>query len=513
MKQEDEYKVLQALLRTNFYVFAQKVFATLRPDKVFRPNWHLQTLCYLASCMDQGDFTRLLVNVGPRSLKSTILSIAWPAWMLGHQPSKRIIVASYSEELARDLAGHFRLIVNAEWYQQLFPAMMIARDTEMETATTDGGMRLAVSIGGSITGRGGDVLIVDDPMKASDADSESERQKVNNYFDGTLYSRLDDKKRGIIVVAQQRLHEDDLSGHLLAKDDKIDSSNSFALCHLNLPAIAVQDEEWPLDDHCYHHRKAGEPLNPDQEDMQTLEGIRRMLGDRIFEAQYQQAPMPRTGNIIKRDWLQYYTPADLANAHPTIAFSIDTATKVGQSNDFSVITVWYISENRLYLFDVIRGKWEFPDLKRTVIDLAARYKPSSILIEDTNSGSALLQVLGQETRLNVIGIKPKLDKQTRTIQQSASFEAGRVSFLRDAPWLIDLERELLGFPNAKHDDQVDSITQFLQWVAEHDYFDPAALRICPGSIPKRSNFLDDDDDDEYEGHPNSVKATWFPWEE
>lgn len=453
-----EEQLLQAILRQDLKSFATKVFATLCPGELYRDNWHLDCLSWCLAPASREEQLRLIINLPPRSLKSITVSVALSAWLLGLDPSRRIIAVSYSDELARKHARDTRIILESAWYQRLFPATRISprKNTETEIATTRHGFRIATSIGGTLTGRGGSVIIIDDPIKPIDAESEAERRRVNEWYDNSLYSRLDDKNRGAIIVVMQRLHENDLTGHLLAKGE-------FSC--LALPAIAVEPQIVPIGEARFHERPAGTALHPARESLETLQQIKSSIGSRLFEAQYQQAPVPAEGNLFKAVWLKRYAeppPDRLLD----IVQSWDTASKVGLSNDYSVCTTWGIRKEVCCLLDVCRGRWEFPDLVRTVVAGAERHRAKTILIEDANSGAALIQTLRQQTALNVIAVKPTLDKMTRAAQQSAAIESGRVLLPERAPWLGEYEKEMLAFPNGRHDDQVDSTTQFLHWQAE-----------------------------------------------
>ncbi len=447
-----------AILRQDFAAFIEKVFGTLCPGERYLHNWHLECLAWHLAKAASGERLRLIINLPPRSLKSIAASVALPAWLLGRDPSNRIIAVSYSDELARKHARDSRTIMEADWYRRVFQRTRVnpRKNTESEYATTRQGFRLATSIGGTLTGRGGNVLILDDPIKPADAESLTERRRVNEWYDTTLFSRLDNKAAGAIIVVMQRLHQDDLTGHLI-------ENGGFEV--VSLTAIANEAEAVPIGPASFYQRPPGEALHPERESLGTLEAIKSAIGSRTFEAQYQQNPVPADGNLIKRDWLRRYSVTNAAGPFTQIVQSWDTASKLGTTNDYSVVTTWGIRQNNYYLLDVHRGRWEFPDLLSAAIAQAERHKVKTVLVEDQNSGTALVQSLRQQTRLNVIGLRPGLDKFTRACQQSAAFQAGRVHLPEVAPWMADLEGELLAFPNGKHDDQVDSIVQFLGWAA------------------------------------------------
>ena len=228
----NDHAALAALLRSDLRYFVWKRFQTILPGTPYLPNWHIDAIVYQLMRMQAGDISRLLINQPPRSLKSICVSVAYVAWLLGHDPTRRVIVVSYSNEFAAELHRQFRMVIDAPWYRALFPAMRPARDSGTELVTTAGGSRYATSVGGTLTGRGADLIVVDDPLKAEEAMSEQARKRVIDWYAGTLVSRLNDKENGPIIVVMQRLHENDLAGHLLGQG---------GWEHLDLPAIAVDD--------------------------------------------------------------------------------------------------------------------------------------------------------------------------------------------------------------------------------------------------------------------------------
>ena len=294
-------RLLRAALRQELPCFVQKAFCTLEPGTAYQHNWHVDHLCWQLSRVARGELRRLILNVPPRSMKSITASVAFPAWVLGHDPTKRIICVSYAEDLARKLSVDTRTLLDSPWYRELFPGLQLAskRPRNTELITSAQGYRFAAGVGGSVLGRGADLIIVDDPIKATDALSAAERRRVAEFYDNTLYTRLNDKRTGAIVLIMQRLHQDDLVGHVLERDD-------WEV--VAIPAIATEDRCYQLSDdpgHVYL-RRAGEVLQDSREPRAVLEQIRRSQGSLTFSAQYQQAPVPAEGNIVKREWLRFY---------------------------------------------------------------------------------------------------------------------------------------------------------------------------------------------------------------
>jgi predicted phage terminase large subunit-like protein len=352
------------------------------------------------------------------------------------------------------------MVVEAPWYRALFPAMCPAKNTGTELVTTAGGSRYAVSVDGTVTGRGADLIVIDDPLKAEEAMSEAARKHLIDWYTGTLISRLNDKERGAIVVVMQRLHEDDLAGHLIEKG---------SWRHLDLPAIAVEDSIIQIGPDKFFTRREGDVLHPKLENRTSLDKTKAEMGTLRFSAQYQQRPVPLQGNLIKREWFRFYDQLPPPTTGDQIIQSWDIASTVADTSSYSVCTTWRIIGCDYYLVDVFRGRLLYPDLRRKVIGLAEKHGATAILIEQEVPSLALLQELWMDPDLQVrmirpIGIKPEGSKQERMAAQSVKIEAGHVHLPRYADFLDVFLLEVLAFPNGKHDDQVDSLSQLLKWV-------------------------------------------------
>ena len=449
-----------ALLRQDLHAFAQRSFLALNPQTPFHDNWHLQLLAAKLEACRVGRIRRLIINVPPRSMKSILASVAFPAWVLGRDPSRRLIAASYGYDLSIKHAIDCRSVMDASFYRQAFPATLIDRRRQApgDFMTTEGGGRLATSVGGVLTGRGADFLIIDDPLKPEEALSDVRREPVNTWFDHTLLSRLDDKARGGIIVIMQRLHLDDLVGHLIEQ-------GGWEL--VKLPAIATEDEVHTIDTPYGSYtkrRSTGEALHPQRESLETLTVLRQAMGEFAFAGQYQQDPVPLGGGMIKTHWFKRYRPEEFPAEGRRIQ-SWDTAAKNSELADYSVCTSWIIDEPNIYLADVYRARVNYPELKRAVHDQARRFGPETILIEDKSSGTQLIQELQTEGITGVQGIKPEGDKIMRLHAQTAMIENGFVYLPEAAAWLAEYLHELTSFPKAKYVDQVDSTAQALAWIS------------------------------------------------
>jgi len=462
----NEQRLLNAVLRNDLASFIHRAFQTLAPARNFMPNWHIAAIAwYLTQCY-LGNIRRLIITLPPRGLKSICASVAFIAWILGRDPTRKIICVSYSEALAIKHSRDCRAVMQSPWYQRAFPRCRISpeKNSELEFATTAGGFRLAASVGGTLTGRGGNLIVIDDPLKPDDAFSKSQREAVTQWFDSTLYTRLDNKAEDAIVLVMQRLHEDDLVGHVLEREEWV---------HLSLPAIAEAPQRIRIGESEFHERAAGDLLHPEREPREALERIKENLGTFAFSAQYQQNPIPPEGTAIKWPWFRRYKTAPEKKWGDQVVQSWDTALKAGEANSFSVCTIWLVRGADFYLIDILREQLDYPSLKRRVVELAGRYQPDAVLIEDKGSGSPLIQDLRQEGSLRPIAITPEGDKETRMRAQSAKVEAGRVLLPEEAPWLPAFQAEVLQFPHGRHDDQIDSMSQFLAWVREQEQDGPS----------------------------------------
>jgi len=298
-----------------------------------------------------------------------------------------------------------------------------------------------------------------------------------SFWASRLSTRLNDKQRGVIIVVMQRLHQEDLAGYLTARG---------GWDHLNLPAIAIEDESVAIGGGNYHQRKEGEALHPEREPLATLERIKTEVGSLQFSAQYQQSPVPREGNIVRREWFKYYEMPPMKGEGVRTIQSWDIATTTSERNNYSVCTTWAVTGKDYYLLHVWRGRLEFPDLKRKIVSHTLDHGANAVIIEKAGPGLQLIQDLRRDSTPGFphpIGIKPEGDKLMRLETQTPQIEAGHVLLPKEAPWLADFLEELLAFPNGKFDDQVDSVSQFLKWAwndarpSTVSYFGPEVIEL------------------------------------
>src|SRR5215472_2345116 len=380
-----EYK---AVLRQDFVTFAARGFGYLNPQAELGLNWHIEVIAAKLAAVRRGETRRLIITVPPRHLKSHLASITFPACCLGHDPSLQILCVSYAQELADKLARDCRSLMLSSWYRSLFATRLAAhRQAVHEFVTTRQGYRLATSTGGVLTGRGADIIVIDDPLKPEEALSKVQRQACNEWFVHTLYSRINDKRTGAIIIIMQRLHEDDLVGHVLAQEP-------WEV--ISFPAIAETDEEHCIETiwgpRCFRRRQ-GEALHPEREPLETLHHLRRTLGEYNFAAQYQQSPAPLGGGLVKIEWFKRYRDSDKPERFDRVVQSWDTANKATELSDFSVCKTWGIKDKHVFLIGLFRRRLEYPELKRAVREQQRLFNANDVLIEDKASGTQLIQNL------------------------------------------------------------------------------------------------------------------------
>lgn len=410
----------------------------------FQSPRHLVHLAELLESVERGELRRLLVTLHPGSGKSVLLQ-AFASWYLGRNPRRKIITASAGAELAeRNSRASRALFTEPGWPFDV--ELSKATTAQNRWDTTQGGGLFAVGVGGGITGWRGDLLVLDDLQ--NDRLSIGERDQLWNWFREILMPRLE--PGGAVVFIQQRWGEDDLPGRI------IDSAEGGEWEVVRLPAIAEAED--PLG------RAFGEPLWPERWPLEELQRRRESMGSRAFECAFQSNPVPAEGNLIRGEWFQRY---DVAPKHfVQVVCAVDAAAKTGVRNDYSAIVTLGVTKNAFFVLDVWRAKVEFPELlKRVDALMEDEPKPSAIYVEDTSNAVALVQALKRSTRSPAVPVAAKGSKESRVEGITGLLEAGKVFLPKEAPWLLDFERELLAFPAGKHDDMVDALTLALSQVA------------------------------------------------
>ena len=414
---------------------------------------HLVALADKLEAVERGEIKRLIVLMPPRHGKSELISIRFPCWYLAKHPESYVVQAGYAENIALVHSRMARDVFVSPELRRLFPSIhhrperagqemiLPERQAAHEWGTKQGGSYYAVGIGGSLTGRGFNVAVIDDPVKdVEEAESKVMRDKVWDWYRTVFRTRA--QPDAAIIIVMTRWHQDDLVGRLIKQAQEDSGSDQWDIVHFKA-----------LDD--------GQALWPERYPLDVLEIIRSSIGSRAFTSLYYGEPTIAEGNIIKREWWRYYKEQPQFNR---IIHSFDTAFKAKSSNDYSVCTVWGETQNAYYLIDVWRGRAEFPELKRIAEALFERDKPVAVLVEDAASGQSLIQEFQRDTRIPLLPVKVGGDKVVRAYAATPLIEAGRVYLPEGASWLYDYVEELSAFPAGQFDDQVDSTTQALNWL-------------------------------------------------
>jgi predicted phage terminase large subunit-like protein len=419
----------RSLIRFTEYTFPQYVQAA-----------HHTAIAEKLEAVERGEIDRLMINMPPRHGKSELASRRFPAWFLGQHPDKSIIAASYNSDLATDFGRQVRNIIVTDEYRALF-ATSLADDSRAANRwnTQQGGAYVAAGVGTAITGRGADILLIDDPLKdREEADSELHRQKVWDWYTSTAYTRL--APGGRIIVIQTRWHEDDLSGRLLG--EQAHGGDKWEV--LELPAIS--------DD--------GVALWPEFYPLSVLERYRNVLPARDWSALYQQRPAPEEGDYFKREWFRFY---DTLPKHLRMYGASDYAV-TAKGGDYTVHGVCGVDpEDNLYVVDLWRSQAESHVWVETFIDMIARHKPLNWGEEQGQIIKSLGPFIDKRMRERKVycqrtQMASVADKPTRARAFQARCAMGKVYFPHQAPWVADLQTELLNFPAGKHDDQVDMLS-------------------------------------------------------
>lgn len=408
------------------------------------PSWHWDWpyLAYIREHLDKvttGECKRLAIFIPPRHGKSEMVTVRYPVWRLERDPSLRVIIAAYGQLLAEKFSRKARRIAEGR-------PIALAQDRfavhDWETAA-GGGVR-AVGVGSGITGQGGNLIVIDDPVKSRDeAESETYRERCWDWYRDDLYTRLE--PHGAIILIQTRWHEDDLAGRILASED----APNWTV--ITLPALAEEGDALG--------RAVGEALCPARYDAEALRRIQQMNA-RSFYALYQQRPQPDQGTIFQRDWFPRQNAIDRSTARLVVQ-AWDTAYGEGQESDYTVCVTVGVHPNGLFVLGVWRGRVDYPNLLRAMNAQAQMWRPEVVLVEDRGSGQSAVQTLRAQTALPIIGVPAVKSKVERAQTVTGLCEAGRV-VIPPTEWGDVLLDELLRFPTAKHDDQVDAFVYAVQ---------------------------------------------------
>ena len=463
-------KQIADLIYSSFLAFAMKAFAQLYPGKQLVVHPYVKLLTCILEAVATGEMRRLVITLPPRHLKTFLASICLPAWILAHRPSAKILILSYGQELADKNAYTIREVLRSDWFRQLFDARIARKLLTDFITTANGGVR-AVSIEGSVTGFGADVIIVDDAVQIKDCDNVKLLEHVNELFDGEIRTRLDNPNKGGIVIVAHRLAEGDLPGHVLREG---------GWQEVRLPLIAPRRRTYEIDGFVWDRQK-GELLRPDAFTVGDVERLRSMKRP-DFETLQQQNPDAH-GGLIRAEQLGVFVPAMIPPDLP-IVLSIDPGQRGGPTNSCSVIQAWGPHAGRYLLLDSWREQARYTDFREQVRRFKRKYRPSAILVEATGQGPALLSDIKAEQGMEIVSIIPREDKVSRLHRHRNVIRKKMVALPEAALWVPQFIDEIIEFPCGDFDDQVDAMSQFLEWIVEHPQLNkrpPRALGVAISS--------------------------------
>lgn len=521
-------------MRREFRRFVKEAWHVVEPGKEFKGGWHIDAICDHLTYVSLGDIDDLVINIPPRHSKSTIVAVMWPAWEWVWRPSTQWLFATYAIALTLRDSVKCRRLIQSPWYQQHFGDVFALSSDLNQKGRFDNdhnGYRLATSVGGTATGEGGDRIVVDDAHNMKEINSDTIRKGVIDWWRDVMSTRGNDpKKLGRVIIAQ-RGHHQDLPGHVLSSGNWV---------HLNLPGyfvpntrcvtkakkdsqrvIPANPEIFTFGDHIKPVKRdqvlfidpreeENELLTPDRFGPDEMRKLSYELTERGFEAQIQQNPSAKGGNILKEEHWREWTDIEL----PTIQFiiqSYDTAFEEDEESDFSARTTWGVFEHEeslnpalpwtarykgqkrlsLILLERMNRRFEFPELRENAMEAAELWKPDKILIEKKASGHSLAQEL-RRSGLPVARIQVKDSKFVRAHAASLILERGCVWYVK-RNWADEVIQQCGNFPADDHDDMVDTVTMALLWLRKR----------------WSADFLDDDDDnDDLMNHVNKPVRTY-----
>jgi predicted phage terminase large subunit-like protein len=447
--------------RRSLYAFVKMAWPLVEPARPFVDGWHIRAICAHLQAVTEGLIRNLIINMPPRHMKSSLVAVLWPAWEWIDHPGNAFLTSAYADKLSIRDAVRARRVIQSAWYRERWGdsfRLTADQNAKVRYDNDRGGYRIATSVSGLGTGEGGDRIVVDDPINVKEATSEAVRESTNTWWDETMSSRGNDPRTVAKVIVMQRIHHDDLVGHILEKMKSGDGERYDLLC---LPAEFERAMPPTSIGWTDPRTTPGELLWPERFGRPEVDALKSALGSYAAAAQLQQHPTPRGGGVFKLEWFRqrWHQP-------PVVGMkrvSVDCANKKTElnGNSYSVAGAFREFDNQGFLLDLWRERVEYPDLKRKVISFCEKHTPNECLIEDKGNGIALIQDLRANTRIPVIAIEPEGEKEMRAQRTSPSCEAGLLVLPYSAPWMIDFETELTQFPMSAFNDQVDMLTQYL----------------------------------------------------
>lgn len=476
MLTEEQNIAIRSLARESFSNYCLAV------DKNYELAWFHKELCRKLQDVAEGRIKRLMVFMPPRHGKSELCSIKFPAWFMGKYPERKVIASSYNSELATNFGRKVRNLCKENSHKYIFDEFEMAQDSSSSHHfnTKQGGTYLAVGVGGTTTGFGSDVFLIDDPIKnREEADSETYRNKVWDWYSSTAYTRLEGL--GAIVLILTRWHEDDLAGRLLKAQEE--GGDRWEI--VNYPAIATEPEE---------NRNVGEALWKQRYDEKKLEQIKNAMIPRDWYALFQQTPSGEAAQEFYREWFRYWDSLPEGLEFLTV---VDPAFKKKATSDYSVVMTVGVKGNKRYIIEYTRGRYSPDELITNIMQHLKKWKPRSVGVEayaaQTVIGFYLQEKMKEEqVFVQYQEIVQKGDKQTKIRRLINPWRDGKIYHHRS---MLDLESELLAFPVGAHDDIIDCVQMIEEFkiteinpFSEQSYFDKLGITYNGDYEPRYNEY-------------------------
>ena len=440
--------------------FTKASWSSIEPGVEFQNNWHIDAISEHLQAVVDGDIKRLIINVPPRHMKSISVAVVLPAWTWTRQPEKKFLYASYASSLSIRDSVKCRRLLDSRWYKSHFgDSFQLTSDQNQKQRFENDktGARIATSVDGALTGEGGDIIVVDDPHNVRESESATVRESVLDWWDQAMQTRLNDPKTGAFIIIMQRVHEKDLTGHILANQ-----YNEWD--HLCLPARYEVGHPTPTNSTLGFtdpRTREGDLLWEERIDKKTLDNIEKSLGSYASAGQLQQRPMPKGGGILKAEWWGAWDKPELPDIEYVLQ-SWDTAFSTKEKTSYSARTTWGVFRKNGQVNAIVLDMWydrvTYPELRKIAQESYYDYEPDAVLIEKKASGQSLLQDL-RMAGVPVIEYMPDRDKEARAHASSALLEDGRIWYPSDKKWCKDLIDICAAFPATENDDIVDTCTQ------------------------------------------------------
>lgn len=463
MNPNDESLIYKYVCENDLSFFLRQAFKIVYPEQTYSHNWHVDVLCKHLEAVARGDIRNLDINIAPRTIKSLLINIVFPAWVWTKTPQKKIITASYAASLSIGFNIRRRSLIKSSWFQTFWPTKIKDdRDTTHFFENESNGFMMATSVGGSITGEGADILISDDLIDVNDAFSRASRDSTRFWYDNTFYNRLNNAKEGCRINVNQRLHEQDISALIKDKFAKLDGWESLVIPTVKTERQIQTSLNW------IDPRKVGEYMHPER--FGFNEAQVHMTNTYKWSSQYQQSPVPIGGGIIKKEWIRYYD--ELPPELDQIIISADLTFKGNKDSDYVCFQCWGRKGVFKYLIDIVRGQWSYAKAKEQFLTFCEKHPMAGKkYIEDKANGSALISdfqkvVPGlEEWPVKNSGISKNIDKVQRVHLISDEYESGLVLIPSKISLALDYVDEITSFTEngstTGNDDMVDTSTTAL----------------------------------------------------